>query len=299
MMLFRTIRSMMSGFDAVEFRKGNWDEVAVDPRWHCRHTTSVFLTNRASEDRPLYKLLRKTQHGSSRPLVGMNITYDHFMYDGTHRAVNILLAASGESAMVEEVGPFIGKKEFLRRPIAQRTPKWRILSTPRARRIAVWTLAVGCSIWGLEFMMSFLDLCNAALVGPVCAVTRQECKEGFAACVAVATIARARSDCPITSGEIACCHRVLRILEVLELACNTANGTLWSSRTIERLAGTRIPVKASDNWETSIDPALNPSHSFSVVGAERAHGKKSKSNPNGTQGTACAGRWIVVTKLGD
>jgi len=287
--LFRAIKAMTSGSDRVPVKKPHWKEVEVDLRW-CSNPTTRLL----GEERPLYKCLKRSRVGNERTKVGLSATYDFFMHSAVHDTVNRIIAASAESATLSEVEYFIGRSNILR-PLPQHLLDWRSLATPTARRVAVWTLAASCSMWGLDFVQSFLEFCTATLVGPICGVTRDECKEGFAACVAVATIARARPRSPITNQEIACCARALWVLEVIERACGAAQGTLWSSRYITKATGARVQVKACNKWASPIHDDLQPSNLLFVTGTDCAHSQK--ENLDGTYGGACEGRWIVVTKL--
>ena len=101
----------------------------------------------------------------------------------------------------------------------------------------------------------------------------------------------------MTYQEIASCTRVIWVFDVIERACATANGTLWASRTIVKVEDVRVPVKACNRWETPVNPNLVPVNSYAVIGSDCAH--EQKDNGDGTYGEACAGRWIVVTKLED
>ena len=296
--LFRTAKAMMAGSDKVQLGKAHWSEAAINPRWQVYPKTRILSDNQLSlREYPFYTGLKMCRPGSTRGLIGMDMTYEHLMHSGVHVTVNCILAASAESATLQEVQYIVGASNIVR-PIRQNSLNWHVLTTPRARRVAVWTLAVSCSIWGPEFADSFLEFCTAALVGSVCGVTRQECREGFAACVSIATIARARVVCsagPITNQEITRCTHALWVLGIIENACSSARGTLWASRYMTKSNGERISVKACDKWESPIDNDLNPSNSFFVTGSDCAH--PNDANEDGTFGMACGGRWTVVTKL--
>jgi hypothetical protein len=294
LILFRTIKSMIKGEDMVRIKKAHWEEITIDPRWRSPPQRRLMILAGTAQGRPLYGALKKCRIGNGRAHIGLKVTYDLFMFDAVLDTTNRILAASGESVTVPQVEYLVGTKQGIFRPMRQMTIKWNTLATPNSRRAAVWVLATSCSIWGLEFVDSFMDFCGAALVGPVCGVTREECKEGFAACVAVATVSRAR---PITGEELASCTTALWILDVIERACTAANGTLWASRTISLVKGNRIPVMPCDKWESPIDATLQPTHALSVTGTDCKHVQK--VNPDGTIGEACAGRWVVATKIED
>lgn len=294
--LFKTVTAMITGSDDVEIRKAHWDDIVVNPRWHAYPKTQILSDDQiARRERPLWNKLKKCKVGPDRGLMGMSTTYDLFMHSAVHNTVNRILAATGETVTRSEVDQFIGTSNYIR-PIRQNSFNWRSLRSPYSRRVAIWTLATSCSIWGLEFVAAFLEFCTACLVGPVCSVTREECKEGFAACVAVATVARTREgNSAITNHELASCTRALWMFEVVELACTSAHGTLWTSRYITKTKGDRTTVTACDKWETPVDPGLLPSNEFSVTGSACNH--LQNVNQDGTYGVSSAGRWTVVTKL--
>jgi hypothetical protein len=288
--LFRTIKSMMNGTDRVYITKAHWNDIEIDPRWRSNPTR---LLPDSGHKFPLYQCLKRCKVGNERIKAGASFSG----HAAVHDTVNRILAAFGESATREEIECFIGTNTSgLVRPVAQHSVKWHTLGTPAARRVAVWTLAVSCSIWGSEFVPSFLQLCTAALVGPICGVTREECKEGFAACVAVATIARAREN-QIMVQEIRNCSQALWVLDVIERASATAQNTLWNSRPITKVTGARVRVRACNRWGSPVQDDLKPSNALFVTGVNCAHAQK--ENLDGTQGEECAGRWVVITKLED
>jgi hypothetical protein len=136
----------------------------------------------------------------------------HSQHQAVYEAVNRLQTLTHRPASAEQVHQVIGNYSLLR-PIRQNGVPWRTLITSDARMATLWTLAVAGSTWGVEFADSFLEFCTAVLVGPVCAVSREECKEAFAAFVAVATIARAR---PIAHEELGHCQKVWWMVDIIE-----------------------------------------------------------------------------------
>jgi hypothetical protein len=157
----------------------------------------------------------------------------------------------------------------------------------------VWTLAVAGSMWGEEFADSFLEFCTALLVGPVCAVTREECKEAFSACVAVATIARAR---PIAHEELRHCSKVWWIVDLIDKASGAAQNTLLRSRYITKVTGKRVAATACNKWETPLQPNA-PANAFYVIGRECGHPQN--ANQDGSFGVRCDGRFLLATRIED
>jgi hypothetical protein len=167
--------------------------------------------------------------------------------------------------------------------------------------IAIWTCAVCASYrHGVMYANCFLQLCAAAMVGPVTGLSVQECKERFSWMVALATYHRARKERgrpPFKSQEMGNWTKATGMVSILSQCFDAANGTLWAGRLLTGADGPRVRVVASDKWETPLNLDLKPSTNLSVVGPPCQH--PIVSNRDGTFGTACSGRWCAVVKEED
>lgn len=288
--LFRAIKNMLFSNDKIEILKEHWNEIDVPERWHDYPQWHPLTHDQLQlNDRPLWKALQKCRVGSDRVLVGIS----NFQHTAVYEAVNRLQTLTHRPVSADQVHLIIGKNALLR-PLRQNGVAWRTLTTSDTHMATLWTLAVATSMWGLEFVDSFLEFCTAAFVGPICAVSREECEEAFAACVAVATIARAR---PIGLEELRSCMKVWWMVDVIERACGAAQNTLFRGRYITKLTGKRMVTTACDKWETPIDPYTFPVNTFYVTGRECKCIQN--TNQDGSFGASCGGRFVLATTIED
>ena len=287
LVLFRIIKNMLFSTDSIELDpKDHWNEFDVPQRWRDHPQWHPLTHDQLQlDDRPLWNKLQKCRVGPDRVLVGIS----NFQHTAVYEAVNRLQTVTHRPASIDQVHLIIGKNPLLR-PLRQNGVAWRTLATSDTRNATLWTLAVATSMWGPEFVDSFLEFCIAVSVGPICAVSREECEEAFAACVAVATIARAR---PIGLEELRSCMTVWWMVDVIERASGAAQNTLLCSRYINKVTGKRIVTTACNKWETPIDPNTSPVNTFYVTGRDCGH------HQDGSSDVSCAGRFVLATKIED
>lgn len=289
--LFRAIKNMASSTDSIDVRKEHWNELDVPQPWLNYPQWRLLTQEQVQQNkRPLWDALQKCRVGPDRVTVGI----PNFQHAAVYDAVNRLQTLYHPPASADQMHLIIGKHALLR-PVRQNGVAWRTFSTTSGTRMAtLWILAVSASMWGPEFVDSFLEFCTAMLMGPVCAVSREEVKEAFAACVAVATVARARS---IGQEELSSCMKVWWMVDVIERACSTAHNTLLSSRYITEVTGKRVATTACNKWETPIDPNTAPVNTFYIVGRECGHPQN--ANQDGSFGVRCDGRFVLATRIED
>jgi len=293
--------------DFMRITDKDWTEVEIPDRWTVRQEGAVGV-------QPLYygRFKRGYSRNSSRSLVGMNscLFYNDALFETTNWITSAYDINVADWEFMEIIGSGFGGRSH--------TPDmscfaWHRIDSPRKIIIAVWICAVAASYWGVKHSDAFLSLCASAMVGPLFGLSVRDCKERFSICVALATYVRARRErqvawkitggqkgsnmgSALTSEELAKWPLVFSTISLLQTSLKAADGTLRTGRALVGAAGPRISVFACDKWESSIDADLKPQLNYAVTGKTCTHPICMVANPDGTYGTPCEGRWLVVTK---
>ena len=299
------ISSISKEADFMKITAKNWTEIEIPDRW---------TGPREGRVQPLYYSLFKRGYsrGTDRVFVGMNakLFYNEALFETTNWITSAFDIIVADWEFKEIIGSGFGGMSH--------TPDmssfaWHRIDSPRKMIIVVWTCAVAASYWGVKHSDAFLSLCASVLVGPLFGLSARDCKERFSICVALATYVRARRErrvawgitggqsgsntgSALTSQELAKWPAVISTVSLLQQSLKAANGTLWKGRALVAATGPRISVIASDRWESPIDANLKPQLDYAVTGKTCPHPICMTANPDGTYGTPCDGRWLVVTK---
>lgn len=196
------------------------------------------------------------------------------------------------------------------------TFRWHKLRTQRELLIAIWILATGGTYMTMHHVDPFIALCSALMLGQLYGISVRDCKEGYAALVAVSFYARAQRDLAhvypagmrkrgvampnganafFTPQRMGKWKKATEMIDVMLNAITAAQGTLWSGRPLSAAAGPRVRVTAVNNWASPINNMQQPSLSYYVTGPACAHPQV--QNPDGTFGITCHGRWKICTRL--
>ena len=301
------IGSISKETDFMRITDKNWTEVEIPDKW-------TGLQEGVVGAQPLYYCLFKRGYSrnTQRVLVGMNASlfYNDALFETTNWITSAYNITVADWEFKEIIGSGFGGMSHT--PDMSRFA-WHRIDSSRKMIIAVWTCAVAASYWGVKHSDAFLSLCASALVGPLFGLSVRDCKERFSVCVALATYVRARRErrvawqitggqsgsnmgSALTSQELAKWPSVISTVSILHQSLKAANGTLRTGRALVGATGPRISVVASDKWESPLDANLKPQLNYAVTGKTCPHPICLVANPDGTYGTPCDGRWLVVTK---
>lgn len=292
----------------------HWNELELPAKWRSVHQGTL------GSDPGLYFSLKRV-HGYDVYGVGM-----HAILEGNtaHLATaNWVAAGYGIEISMDEfkeiggTGPL--NLSLAKAGLANMTTfRWHKLKSQRELLIAIWILATGGTYMTMHHVDSFIALCSALMVGQLYGLNVRDCKEGYAALVAVSFYARAQRDLAhvypegvrkrdrtivqgidavFTPERMRKWKKGTETINVLLNAFAAAEGTLWSGRPLSAATGPRMRVTAVNNWASPIDNEQKPSLSYYVNGPACAHPQE--LNPDGSFGTPCHGRWKVATQLQD